>query len=278
MNTGWGVWIENTSSRSETLAQTQGAWSPDLQHFNINVLELKAVLFGLHRLCDRFYDCHIQIHTDNTTALTYINSYGGTKSWLCDSVARQIWDWAIRKKNFTFLRFSYPFNWPRSEENRAGPGAENPDSTMLTHTSVVFKAPVAAIPTTSNPCQVGPSPLSSHLQRATPPREEDKTDCLAIVRRTLNNRKIPKGAQEIIFNLWMDSTKSIYSTYIRQWIQYIHRRGGDPFREDMNLILEFLSDLHKRGMPILYDISKNGPYMEWKIYKVEDIDVLSTIS
>ncbi|GFR81365.1 tyrosine recombinase [Elysia marginata] len=141
---------------------------------------------------------------------------------------------------------SFQFNWPSSQENRAGPGAGNPDSTMLAHTSVVFKASVAAIPTTSNPAQVSPSPSSSHLQRATPPREEVETDCLAIVRRALNNKSIPKGAQDISFNSWRDSTKSIDSTYIRQWIQSSHRRGGDPFREDMTLILEFLTDLHKQ--------------------------------
>ena len=87
---GWGAWREEH--------QSQGTWSTDEQTMHINVLELKAVLKGLQTLCDDCTDCHIQIHTDNTTTIAYIKNYGGTKSPQCDSVAADIWKWAICRK------------------------------------------------------------------------------------------------------------------------------------------------------------------------------------
>lgn len=37
----------------------------------------------------------MQVRTDNTCAMTYINSMGGIKSPTCNSVAKQIWQWCI---------------------------------------------------------------------------------------------------------------------------------------------------------------------------------------
>ena len=95
--TGWGAWITDGSAHSRSLLQTHGSWSAEQQQLHINVLELTAALYGLQSLCGKDRNCHIQIHTDNTTAVTYINNFGGIRSWLCDSVAKQIWDWAITR-------------------------------------------------------------------------------------------------------------------------------------------------------------------------------------
>ena len=62
---------------------------------HINVLELRAILFG-QSLCENVSG-HVRIMTDNTTALAYVNHHRGVKSPECNLVDLQIWDWAEQK-------------------------------------------------------------------------------------------------------------------------------------------------------------------------------------
>ena len=59
-------------------------FAPDESLLHINVLELKAVLFGLKSLCSHLRQIHIQVLSDNTTAVCAINNMGSCKSLLCD--------------------------------------------------------------------------------------------------------------------------------------------------------------------------------------------------
>ena len=56
----------------------------------INVLELKAVLFGLKRLCRHLRQPHIKLLSDNTTAVCALNNMGSCKSLLYDQEVRRI--------------------------------------------------------------------------------------------------------------------------------------------------------------------------------------------
>lgn len=81
---GWGAHTDQS--------ETGGKWDQsEIQH--INVLELKAILFGLKSLC-RNRSKHIRIRTDSTTALAYVKNMGGTKSEPCMHITKQIWEWA----------------------------------------------------------------------------------------------------------------------------------------------------------------------------------------
>ena len=66
---------------------------------HINIKELVAILFGLQSLV-RQKSKHIQIMTDNTTALAYVKNMGGVKSPSCNQIAKWIWDWAEEKGNW----------------------------------------------------------------------------------------------------------------------------------------------------------------------------------
>ena len=66
---------------------TDGQFAPDESLLHINVLELKAVLFGLKRL---YSQTHIKELSDNTTAVCAINNMGSCKSLLCDQEVRRI--------------------------------------------------------------------------------------------------------------------------------------------------------------------------------------------
>jgi len=73
---------------------------PEESELHINILELKAVLFGLQSLCRHLKSSHIKVLADNTTAVCAINNMGSCKSILCDQEVRKIWSWAIETKNF----------------------------------------------------------------------------------------------------------------------------------------------------------------------------------
>ena len=118
---------------------------------------------------------------------------------------------------------------------------------MLANSSLVSEASMAAVQTAYKAAELGSSSSPPKPQRATSPREENEADCMAFIRRALNDRNIPQGAQNIIFSSWRDSTKSIYSTYVRQWIRYCCVRGRDPFRENVGSLLDFLTSLHLNG-------------------------------
>ena len=70
-NLGWGATMAN--------AKCGGRWSPDEKRDHINVLELKAILFGLQSLATNYTNAHILIKSDNITAVAYVKNMGGVQ-------------------------------------------------------------------------------------------------------------------------------------------------------------------------------------------------------
>ena len=83
--TGWGAVIDGGS--------TGGTWNTTEQELHINVLELKAVLFGLQALFDKTEIKYIHIRSDNTTTVCAINKMGTAHSKACNFVSKEIWTW-----------------------------------------------------------------------------------------------------------------------------------------------------------------------------------------
>ena len=61
---------------------------------HINLLELKAVYFGIKALCKDLSNTHIKILVDNATPVLTINNMGSCKSVECDKAVSSIWEWA----------------------------------------------------------------------------------------------------------------------------------------------------------------------------------------
>ena len=76
---------------------TQGLWSLEEHRLHINVLELLAVQFSLSALLLSVHDQHVRVESDNTTVISYINSMGGCHSVDYDTIAKNIWTWALAK-------------------------------------------------------------------------------------------------------------------------------------------------------------------------------------
>ena len=57
-----------------------------------------AAFFGLKAFSKHEQGIHVQIYSDNTTTVNYINAMWGTHSRECNTIARDIWQWCIDKQ------------------------------------------------------------------------------------------------------------------------------------------------------------------------------------
>lgn len=89
---GWGAHYKGQS--------TGGHWSVAEATLHINVLELKSILFSLQSFFFQVTGIHVRIQTDNSTAVCYINNFGGVKSIDCHAITKEIWLWALDRKIF----------------------------------------------------------------------------------------------------------------------------------------------------------------------------------
>jgi len=60
---------------------------------HINALELLAIQKGIKSFCRSQDNIHVKIMSDNSTAISYIKNMGGTKSNLCNKIAKETWLW-----------------------------------------------------------------------------------------------------------------------------------------------------------------------------------------
>ena len=86
---GWGAHCGDIS--------TGGRWLTVEKILHINILEIKAIYFGLKTLCNGQTNIHVRVKSDNTTAVAYINNMGGIKSIACDEVVKELWEWCIER-------------------------------------------------------------------------------------------------------------------------------------------------------------------------------------
>ena len=77
----WGAVMESQS--------TGGLFSTSEMKEHINVLELKAILFGSKAVAKSLTKVHIKVLTDNSTAVACINKFGTSRSQECDSVIKR---------------------------------------------------------------------------------------------------------------------------------------------------------------------------------------------
>jgi len=91
---GWGT-VELDTDRC-----ANGRWRIDESQHSINVLELLAIFYALQSLYVNFHDTHIEIQSDNITAISYVNAMGGMTSDLLNSIAKDIWEWCLARNIF----------------------------------------------------------------------------------------------------------------------------------------------------------------------------------
>ena len=80
--------------------ETGGLFSEQEQEHHINVLETKAVLFGISALCGHINNQHIKVLADNTATVGAINNMGSSKSVILHSNIVRVWEWVLRGNNW----------------------------------------------------------------------------------------------------------------------------------------------------------------------------------
>lgn len=93
---GWGAHCNGS--------QTKGTWTVEEAKLHINELELLALFFGLKSFI-KGAGYHIICHVDNTTAISYINKFGGCRSTYSHSIAKLIWQFC--EENGHWLTATY---------------------------------------------------------------------------------------------------------------------------------------------------------------------------
>ena len=85
---GWGATYGNLS--------TNWRWSKQESSLHINVLELKATFLAVQAFLKNQSNLVVKLRLDNTTAVTYINNQGGTRSASLTSLTLQLWKWCLQ--------------------------------------------------------------------------------------------------------------------------------------------------------------------------------------
>ena len=80
--------------------------------YHINALEMKAVYLAVQAFLPWITGKYVKIMSDSSTAVSYINNFGGVKSVACNEIAKQIWNYCL--ENDVWLLCAYI------------PGKENP--------------------------------------------------------------------------------------------------------------------------------------------------------
>ncbi|OXA44814.1 Protein P [Folsomia candida] len=82
---GWGAVCGDKEAR--------GNFSPEDQLLHINVLELMAVFYGINSFAKDAFNEYIQLRVDSSTAMAYVNNFGGCRSQDLHNIAKNIWVW-----------------------------------------------------------------------------------------------------------------------------------------------------------------------------------------
>ena len=64
----------------------------------INELEILAIHFALRCFKSHIKRKHVKVNSDNSTAVSCLNSVGGTKSPSCNKLVQDIWIWCMQNK------------------------------------------------------------------------------------------------------------------------------------------------------------------------------------
>ena len=90
---GWGCAL---TLRGKVINRCSGQWSPAEAREHINVLELQAIMFGLQSF-KKTLAKSVRIHCDNTTAIAYVNKFGGCHNKALNDLSKRLWRWCIEK-------------------------------------------------------------------------------------------------------------------------------------------------------------------------------------
>lgn len=85
---GWG------SIDLDSNIYAQGRWNLSESRYSINYLELLAIFYALQALYHNDRNVHIEVQSDNVSAIKYVNDFGGIVS---EDMAKEMWLWCLNR-------------------------------------------------------------------------------------------------------------------------------------------------------------------------------------
>lgn len=95
--TGWGAYCEGE--------RTNGWWPLEVSRDHINVLELRAIFYGLQSFAKTQSSITVLIRSDNSTAISYINRMGSVQHPTLSQLARTIWQWCEERDIWLYASY-----------------------------------------------------------------------------------------------------------------------------------------------------------------------------
>ena len=119
--------------------------------------------------------------------------------------------------------------------------AANPE--LVSQTSSHVSGCSKSVTTTTN-CLTN----AGDATRSPPPIQENGSDCMQIVRQSFETQGISQKATSIILQSWRKGTTKQYSSYIKRWTTYCHKKQIDPVSATVPQALDFLVELFESGI------------------------------
>jgi len=94
---GWGA--------SCSGQRAHGWWNDQEKEESINFLELKAAYYALRAFTNKQSNLSILFRIDNTTAISYINRFGGVKYPKLNHLARKIWSYSELNAHYIYASY-----------------------------------------------------------------------------------------------------------------------------------------------------------------------------
>ncbi|XP_058973292.2 uncharacterized protein [Pocillopora verrucosa] len=143
--------------------------------------------------------------------------------------------------------FSFNCKMPTENTNRLCRGIDdssnvaNPE--LVSQTSSHVSGCSKSVTTTTN-CLTN----AGDATRSPPPIQENGSDCMQIVRQSYETQGISQKATSIILQSWRKGTTKQYSSYIKRWTTYCHKKQIDPVSATVPQALDFLVELFESGI------------------------------
>ena len=115
---GWGACCDQ--------AKTRGSWTVEDTAKHINELELLGAFYAVQAFAAHATDISVRLYLDNTTAISYINKWGGTKSVVLSDLALEFAGWCeVRRIHIEAIHLAGTANVVADLESRAKPDASD---------------------------------------------------------------------------------------------------------------------------------------------------------
>ncbi|KAJ8978475.1 hypothetical protein NQ317_006752 [Molorchus minor] len=245
---GWGAYCQGES--------VSGWWSVEDKTHHINILELKAIFFGLKCFAKDLNCRNILIRTDNTTALACINKMGSVQHEMLNTLTRDIWLWCENKKLWIFASYiSSKENWKADLASRSlqsqtewslNQDLFNHISRWLGKPDIDLFASIANYkceryiswfqdPGAESVDAFTPG-RASHVQGAYPGSSQT-------IREAFRRKGIPEAALDTMVGSLSDNTIKQYSTTFKRWWEFCQFRNISPFIGEVSDVIMFLQGI-----------------------------------